>query len=186
MKLIVGLGNPGKEYENTRHNAGYKTMDEIADKLNLSFTVSKFKGLVAKGNYKGETVVLLKPTTFMNLSGEAVHAIMDFYRIDIKDLLVIYDDKDTELGKIRLRRQGSAGGQNGIKNIIAHVHTQEFDRIRVGIGSNNGKNMADFVLSNFSKDEKETFMVAVKNASDAAIESITTPFDKVMNKYNGK
>ena len=186
MKLIVGLGNPGKEYENTRHNAGYKTMDEIAEKINLSFSVSKFKGLVAKGNYKGETVYLLKPTTFMNLSGEAVHAIMDFYRIDIKDLLVIYDDKDTELGKIRLRRQGSAGGQNGTKNIIAHLHTQEFDRIRVGIGSNNGKNMADFVLSNFSKDEKETFMVAVKNAADAAIESITTPFDKVMNKYNGK
>lgn len=186
MKLIVGLGNPGKEYENTRHNAGFMVVDEIASKLNLSFTTSKFKGLVAKGNVRGETVILLKPTTYMNLSGESVYAVMNFYNIDVEDLLVVYDDKDTELSKIRLRQKGSAGGQNGMKNIISHIHTEVFNRIRVGIGNNNGKNMADFVLSSFNKEDKELFMIGVKNAADAAIESLSTPFEKVMSKYNGK
>lgn len=186
MKLIVGLGNPGKEYENTRHNAGFMVLDEIASMQNTSFATSKWKGLVAKCNIKGENVLLLKPTTYMNLSGEAVYAVMNFYQIDKKDLLVIYDDKDTELGKLRLRAKGSAGGQNGMKNIIAHLHSEEFNRIRLGIGNNNGKNMADFVLSSFSKADKEVFMIGVKNAAEAAIESVSSPFDKVMNKYNGK
>lgn len=186
MKLIVGLGNPGKEYENTRHNAGFMVVDEIASKLNMDFTTSKFKGLLAKKNIQGETVLLLKPSTYMNLSGEAVYAVMNFYNIDVKDLLVIYDDKDTELSRIRLRAKGSAGGQNGMKNIISHLHTEEFNRIRVGIGNNNGKNMADFVLSSFNKEDRELFMIGVKNAADAAIESLSTPFEKVMSKYNGK
>ena len=121
MKLIVGLGNPGRDYEKTRHNTGFMALDLIAKELNISVTSEKFKGLYGKGNVKGESVILLKPQTYMNLSGESVRAVMDFFKIDKKDLLVIYDDLDLPVGKIRLRAKGSAGGQNGVKNIIQQL-----------------------------------------------------------------
>lgn len=186
MKLIVGLGNPGKEYEQTRHNAGFMVLDEIAKRLSLTFSNSKLKGLLAKTTVGNEVVYFLKPMTYMNLSGEAVRSVMDFYQIPLENILVIYDDKDTEVGKLRLRYQGSAGGQNGMKNIINHVHSQNFNRIRVGIGSNNGENMANFVLGKMDKKTKEEFDKAIELAADAALESLTHNFEDVMNKYNRK
>jgi len=133
MKLIIGLGNPGKEYENTRHNTGFMVLDRLSEKLNIEMTQNKFKGLYGKSKYKGEDVILLKPQTYMNLSGESVRQVMDFFKINQEDILVIYDDLDMPVGKLRLRQSGSAGGHNGIKNIILHTGSQNFNRIRVGI-----------------------------------------------------
>ena len=133
MKLIVGLGNPGREYVHTRHNAGFEVMDAIADHVSADISQKKFKALIDKVRIGNESVLLMKPQTYMNNSGEAVRAAMDFYHLTPQDLLVIYDDMDMPVGRLRLRQKGSAGGHNGIKSIIAHIHTQEFDRIRVGI-----------------------------------------------------
>ena len=130
MKLIIGLGNPGKEYENTRHNTGFMVLDRLSEKLNIEMTQNKFKGLYGKSKYKGEDVILLKPQTYMNLSGESVRQVMDFFKINQEDILVIYDDLDMPVGKLRLRQSGSAGGHNGIKNIILHTGSQNFNRIR--------------------------------------------------------
>lgn len=154
MKLFVGLGNPGSKYERTRHNAGFMVIDALSKEWNIELTdEKKFKGQIGRGVVKGEKVILLKPTTFMNLSGESVRAVMDFYDIDIEDLVVIYDDLDLPHGKIRLRLKGSAGGHNGIKSLIAHVKTQEFKRIRVGIDRHPKIPVVDYVLGKFTEDE---------------------------------
>ena len=137
MKLIVGLGNPGKQYEGTRHNVGFAVIDEIAERLHMSLDQAKFKGIYGMGHVEGEKIFLLKPLTYMNLSGESIGALMDYYQIDIEELLVIYDDLDLPVGRIRLRQRGSAGGHNGVKSTISHVGSQEFNRIRVGIRSSN-------------------------------------------------
>ena len=150
MKLIVGLGNPGKEYDKTRHNVGFMVMDRLADVLNVSIDMKKFKGEYAKLKYQGEDVILLKPMTYMNNSGESVIQVMNYFKIDVDDLLVIYDDMDMPVGKLRLRKTGSAGGHNGIKNIIAHLNSQDFKRIRVGIDRHKYMNVADYVLSRLS------------------------------------
>lgn len=186
MKLIVGLGNPGKEYENTRHNSGFCVMDAIADELHESITTKKFKALIATTRIAGEQVLLMKPQTYMNLSGEAVIEAVKFYHIDPKDILVIYDDLDLPVGKIRLREKGSAGGQNGMKNIINHLHTQEFNRIRVGIGKDARVPVVDWVLGKIRKEEKEDYMQAVQEAKDAAIYSVSHSFIDTMSKYNRK
>lgn len=186
MKLIVGLGNPGREYENTRHNAGFKVMEQIERELNVSISMNKFKGLYVKTKYKGEDVLLLKPQTYMNLSGESVKEIMTFFKIDIKDLLVIYDDLDLPVGKIRLREKGSAGGQNGMKNIIQHLGTQQFNRIRVGIGKDSRIPTVDYVLGKFRKEELEIFEEALIDAKNAAIHFITHDFSSTMNEFNKK
>ena len=186
MKLIIGLGNPGKQYEQTRHNAGFMVLDKIAKELNVSFQASKFKGLLAQTRVGNEQVFLLKPQTFMNLSGESVIQVVNYYQININDIIVIYDDKDTEVGEIRLRPKGSAGGQNGVKNIIQHLGTQEFSRIRVGIGNNGRMNMADYVLSPIEKQNRDLFDAATDKASQAAIDSISRSFNDVMTKYNTK
>lgn len=186
MKLIVGLGNPGKQYENTKHNAGFLTIDKVADKLGVSFQVSKFRGLLASTKVNQEQVYLLKPQTFMNLSGESVIQVMNYYHIDKNDLIVIYDDKDTDIGEIRLRPQGSAGGQNGIKNIIQHLGSKEFNRIRIGIGSPGRMNLADYVLSPLDKQSRPLFDEATDTAAQAAIDGITKSFNDVMTKYNTK
>ena len=138
MKLVVGLGNPGRAYEHTRHNAGFEAMDAIASLTSASITQKKFKALVDKVQIGKESVLLMKPQTYMNNSGEAVRAAMDFYRLSPQDLLVIYDDLDLPVGKLRLRQKGSAGGHNGIKSIQAHIKSQEFDRIRIGAHSDGG------------------------------------------------
>lgn len=186
MKLIVGLGNPGKEYENTRHNAGFAVMDALADACGVEIAQKKFKSLITLTRIQGEQVLLMKPQTYMNLSGEAIIEAMRFYHIDIKDLLVIYDDMDLAVGKIRLREKGSAGGQNGMKNIIAHVHSQEFSRIRVGIGKDSRVPTVDWVLGKIRKEEQEDFQAAVSLAKDAAIYSVTHTFMDTMNRFNRK
>lgn len=184
MKLIVGLGNPGKEYEGTRHNCGFMVIDRLADKLNVSVDQNKFKGLYTKIKYHGEDIILLKPQTYMNLSGESVNAIMNFFKIDKEDLLVIYDDLDMPVGKLRLRKTGSAGGHNGIKNIIAHLNSQDFKRIRVGIDRHKYMKVADYVLSNFTKTEKEAIDQGIEKACDAIIDYLDNDFDHTMNNYN--
>lgn len=186
MKLIVGLGNPGKEYEQTRHNAGFRVMDLIAQELRVDINMEKFSGLYVKTKYKGEDVILLKPQTYMNLSGESVRKVMDFFKIDPSELLVIYDDLDMPVGKIRLRQKGSAGGQNGMKNIIRHIGTQEFDRIRVGIGKDTRIPTADYVLGKVRKEELQDFEEGLVDAKNAAIHSITNDFADTMNQFNKK
>lgn len=186
MKLIVGLGNPGKEYEKTRHNAGFMVMDEIAKQLCISININKFKALIGQGIVGNEKVILMKPQTYMNLSGEAVQEIVSYYHIDIKDILIIYDDLDLPVGSIRLREKGSAGGQNGMKNIIQHLHTQEFARIRVGIGKDPRIPTVDYVLGKFLKEDQEALSHALTQAKEAAIYSIEHSFSKTMNEYNKK
>ena len=182
MKLIVGLGNPGKEYD----NAGFSVLDAIAEYCHVEVTQKKFKALIALTRIDGEQVLLMKPQTYMNLSGEAVVEAMKFYRLQAKDILVIYDDMDMPVGKIRLREKGSAGGQNGMKNIIAHLHTQEFNRIRVGIGKDARVPVVNWVLGKIRKEEQEDFKKAVEQARDAAIFSLTHTFIDTMSRYNKK
>ena len=184
MKLIVGLGNPGKEYAGTRHNCGFMVIDRLASKLNVDVDQNKFKGLYAKVKYHGEDIILLKPQTYMNLSGESVNAVMNFFKIDKEDLLVIYDDLDMPVGKLRLRKTGSAGGHNGIKNIIAHLNSQDFKRIRVGIGRHKYMNVADYVLSRFSKVESEAIEQGIENAANAVLDYLDNDFNHAMNYYN--
>lgn len=186
MKLIVGLGNPGKEYENTRHNSGFRVLDEIAKECHVSIEQKKFKALIATTRIDGEQVMLMKPQTYMNNSGEALIEAVKFYHIDINDILVIYDDMDMPIGKIRLREKGSAGGQNGVKSIIAHLHTQDFKRIRVGIGKDARVPVIDWVLGKIRKEDKEAYDSAVVSARDAAIFSISHSFVDTMSRFNKK
>lgn len=186
MKLIVGLGNPGKEYENTRHNSGFKVLDAIAKECNVDITQKKFKALIANTRIGSESVLLMKPQTYMNLSGEAVIQAVNFYHLDPSDILVIYDDLDLPVGKIRLRQKGSAGGQNGMKNIIAHLHTNEFDRIRVGIGKDSRVPVVDWVLGKIRKEELQDYEQAVSLAKDAAIYSCSHTFTDTMSNFNKK
>ena len=157
MYIIVGLGNPGKEYETTRHNTGFQIIDIIAEKYNIDIVERKHKAWIGKGYIDGQKVVLVKPQTFMNLSGESVRAVIDYYKVDEKDeLIVIYDDISMEVGQIRIRKKGSAGGHNGIKNIIAHLGHDTFLRIKVGVGEKpKGYDLADYVLGHFKKEERE-------------------------------
>ena len=184
MKLIVGLGNPGKEYEKTRHNAGFMCIDQVANALNFKFDTKKFKALLAVGMVKGEKVILMKPQTYMNLSGEAVGECVRFYDIDSNDICVISDDLDLPIGKIRLREKGSSGGQNGLKNIILHLGTQEFKRIRIGIGHNKFIDTKDYVLGKISKEDQKIFEDALNRASQAAVEFIDRPFNRIMGDFN--
>ena len=187
MYIIAGLGNPTREYEKTRHNVGFDTIDVLADRLNTSVDEKKFKGLYGKGIIAGEKVILLKPQTFMNLSGESVRAAADFYKVDPEDILVIYDDISLEPGQLRLRGKGSAGGHNGIKNIIAHLGTQEFPRIKVGVGDKpKGMDLADYVLGHFSKEDQAKMDEAFKDAADAAEMILDKGMDAAMNHYNMK
>ena len=187
MKLIVGLGNPGKQYELTRHNVGFICLDALAEKYNLVFKMdSSFNAMVAIANIGGEKCVFVKPQTYMNLSGEAVGKILKYYKINITDMLVIYDDMDISIGALRLREKGSAGGHNGIKNIIAHVGTQEFKRIRVGISSKANIDAKDYVLGRFSKEEQITLSLLKDKVVDATLEFISgKPFVITMGNYNG-
>lgn len=180
MKMIVGLGNPGKQYERTRHNSGFMAMDKVAEKLNLNIDKKEFAALTAKNNQ----VILVKPQTYMNNSGEAVSQIMKYYHIDINDLLIIYDDLDLKYGQLRLRLKGSSGGHNGIKSIINYIHSENFKRIRIGIEKNPLIETADYVLGKVEKDKQQLFDDSIEKASQAAIEFITDVFEKIMNKYN--
>ncbi len=184
MKLIVGLGNVGKKYDNTRHNIGFMCLDEFAFIQNEKFT-EKFNALMCQVNINGNKAILIKPTTFMNLSGEAVRKYADYYNIDVENILVIQDDLDLTFGTTKLKYNSSSGGQNGIKSIISHLKTQEFLRFKVGINNEYKKNAASFVLSNFTKDEKNE-LSNIYQKSNNLIEDFILGDDrqKLMNKYN--
>ncbi|KXG08264.1 aminoacyl-tRNA hydrolase [Anoxybacillus rupiensis] len=185
MKLLVGLGNPGREYEQTRHNVGFMVIDELAKRWNLSYNQTKFNGLFSSHMVGTEKVILCKPLTYMNLSGECVRPLMDYFKMDIDDLLVIYDDLDLPVGKIRLRVKGSAGGHNGIKSLIHHLGTDQFKRIRIGIGRpQNGQKVTDYVLGRFISEEQPDIQHAIMRAADACEKFMTEPFLQVMNEFN--
>ena len=184
--LIVGLGNPGREYENTRHNAGFMVVDEIARKLDVKIDRLKFKSLYTIADYKDKKIMLLKPQTFMNLSGEAVVEAFQFYKLAIKNTVVICDDINFDVGKLRIRAKGSDGGQNGLKNIIYLSGRNDFARVRVGIGKkpHPDYDLAKWVLSNFKNDEAEPLNTAIKNASSAALMIVDGEIDNAMNRFN--
>ena len=185
MKLIVGLGNPGREYELTRHNIGFMAIDELAKRWNISLNEQKFKGVFGAGFVNGEKVILLKPLTYMNLSGESIRPLMDYYKIDVDDFVVMYDDLDIPVGKLRLRMKGSAGGHNGVKSTISHLGTQEFQRIRMGIDRpKNGMKVVDYVLGRFTSEEIPDVNHSIEKAADACEEWLNKPFLQIMNTFN--
>lgn len=185
MKLVAGLGNIGEKYLFTRHNAGFMTADKIAFDNNLDFREEKkLKCFFAKFRHNSEEVMLIKPTTFMNLSGEAIRAVIDYYKIEIKDILVIYDDLSLDLGKIRFRANGSDGGHNGIKSIIKHLGTKDFDRLKIGIGPQPPIPSENFVLQNFPKEQLDVLKQTIKHSTEAIDFYIENGIEKTQNEYN--
>ncbi len=185
MKLIVGLGNPGKEYEKTRHNAGFMVIDNFAKEKNVEITKKKYDGLYAELNINDEKVILLKPQTYMNLSGESVQKYVNFYKINKEDILVINDDLDLKVGKLRLKRGGQSAGHNGLKNIALNLNTDNFKRLKIGISNNKMIDTKDYVLGKFSKEELEILDKVVKESSNILEDFVTLNFEKMMSKYNG-
>lgn len=185
MKLIVGLGNPGKEYEYTRHNAGFLMIDYFASKNGLSGYKSFKNGLYFEYNNKGEKVIFLKPQSYMNLSGEVVRKYVDYFKIDINDVVIIHDDMDINIGNIKLKLNGSAAGHNGIKNIISHLKTEEFKRIKIGISKNN-INQVEYVIGKFNKDELKTLESVQDTVLNVIEDYLNIGFEKSMSKYNKK
>ena len=187
MILVAGLGNPGREYENTRHNVGFEVIDRMAYEYKIGLDTMKHKGVYGKGRIDGQTVILLKPMTYMNLSGESVAAVASYYKVEPCDIIVIYDDINLDVGRLRIRGKGSAGGHNGIKSIIAHLHTEEFPRVRLGVGMKPPKmDLADYVLSHFSEDDMEKMDEGYVKAVKAAALLVDDELEKAMNEYNGK
>ena len=188
MFIIAGLGNPDRQYEGTRHNVGFDVIDRLSDKYNIPVDVRKHRAFVGKGVIEGQKVILAKPQTYMNLSGESIRSLIDYYKIDEEhELIVIYDDINLGVGQLRIREKGSAGGHNGIKNIIAHLGTQVFPRIRVGVGEKPAKyDLADYVLGHFSKAEKELMDEGYDNAVRAAGMILSGRIGDAMSEFNRK
>ena len=184
MFLIVGLGNPGKEYDGTRHNIGFAAIDYIADKYNIELNRIKFKGVFGEGLINGKKVILLKPTTYMNLSGESIREVVNFYKISNEEIIVIYDDISLEVGRIRIREKGSAGGHNGIKSIIAHFGSDIFSRIKIGVGQPKS-DLVNHVLGKFSKEEREVLEETLNAVTDSVEVVIKADTKEAMNKFNG-
>lgn len=184
MKLIVGLGNPGSKYENTRHNIGFIVIDEVAKKLGVTKYESKFKGYYAKIKYKGEDIILLKPQTYMNLSGESVREVIRFFKVDVDDMLVVYDDLDLDTGRIRFKGKSSSGGHNGIKSIESCIGTSDFKRLKFGIDRNSNIPVVNYVVGKFTKTELDTVIPQVGVACDACLDFVNLTFIELMNKYN--
>ncbi|WP_296114125.1 aminoacyl-tRNA hydrolase [uncultured Anaerococcus sp.] len=185
MYYIVGLGNPGLQYENTRHNAGFMVIDFLANKFNIDIRKSKFKSLYGQGEISGQKVMLIKPQTYMNNSGEAVRELKNFYKFDSDKLIVIYDDIDIDFGTIRIRKKGSAGSHNGMKSIIYQIQDDKFPRIKVSVGQKPPRwDLANFVLSGFSKDEVKIFEDEIKLTVEAVEIMLRDGIDKAMNNYN--
>lgn len=184
MKLIVGLGNPEKKYEHTRHNCGFRVIDFYAKKNNLTFK-NKYNSLYAENIVNGEKLILVKPQTYMNLSGVAVRKFVDFYNLKLDDLLVIYDDVDFEVGKFKIKRGGSSGGHNGINNVIENLKTNEINRIRIGI-SKNEIPLIDYVLGKFSKEDDEKIDSILETISNIIDDFSVNNINKLMEKYNRK
>ncbi len=188
MFIIAGLGNPDRQYEGTRHNAGFDVIDRIAEKYNIAVDTKKHRAYIGKGIIEGQKVILAKPQTYMNLSGESIHSLVDYYKVDEEnELLVVYDDISLDVGQLRIRAKGSAGGHNGIKNIIAHLGTQVFPRIKVGVGEKpKGYDLADYVLGHFSKAERELMDEGYDNAVRAAELIVSGRLNEAMNEFNRK
>ncbi len=187
MIVIAGLGNPGKEYDKTKHNVGFWVIDQLAKEYNIDVTKFKHKALIGDGVIAGKKVLLVKPQTYMNLSGESIREVLKFYKIPIEQFYVIYDDTSLPLSSVRIREKGSAGGHNGIKNIIAHLNTDAFIRIKVGIGEKpNGWDLADYVLAKFSKDDEPLILSGVEKASHAIEILLTKGIVEAMNQTNQK
>ena len=187
MYIIAGLGNPTREYEKTRHNVGFEAIDILADKAGTTVTEKKHKALYGKGYIGGQKVILAKPQTYMNLSGESIREIADFYKIEPENIIILCDDINLSEGQLRIRLKGSAGGHNGLKNIISHLGTQEFPRIRIGVGEKpRGMDLADYVLGRFPKEQQAVMEEAYRDAAEAACMMIEDGADAAMNHYNRK
>lgn len=188
MYIIVGLGNPDKQYQGTRHNVGFDVIDAIAEKYNIAVDTKKHLAYVGKGVIEGQKVILVKPQTYMNLSGESVRSVVDFYKVDPEqEVLIIYDDVSLDVGQLRIRKKGTAGGHNGIKSIISHLGTNVFPRIKVGVGEKpKGYDLADYVLGKFSKAEQEIMQDGYKQAAEAAALIVQDNMEKAMNDFNKK
>lgn len=187
MKIIIGLGNPGKEYATAIHNIGFMAIDKLASKHGIDVIDLKHKGLIGKGMIAGEKVLLVKPQTYMNNSGECVREVTDYYKIDLEDLIIIYDDIDLPPGQLRIRKTGSAGTHNGMKSIVQHLGTTVFPRIRVGAGGKpEGWDLADYVLSHISKDADKEISEGISNAAEAVEMIIKDGLSEAMNKFNEK
>lgn len=186
MYVIVGLGNPGKQYEHTRHNVGFDVIDILAKEYGISVTKIKHKALIGEGRVGSEKVILVKPQTYMNLSGETLIDIYNYYKVDSNNIVVIYDDIDLEVGKIRIRKKGSGGTHNGMKSILKCLGTNEFPRVRIGVSKpRQGQDLADFVLSRFRKEEADDIQDGLEKAAKAVDFMIRENLDLAMNKYNG-
>ncbi|HLS59817.1 MAG TPA: aminoacyl-tRNA hydrolase [Virgibacillus sp.] len=185
MKCIIGLGNPGRKYKKTRHNIGFMVIEELLQRHHWKLNQTKFNGKYALENLNGERVVLLKPQTFMNLSGEAIKPLLEFYKIDIKDILIVYDDLDLPTGKIRLREKGGHGGHNGIRSTIDQLGTKEFKRLRIGVGRPVGHTpVVNHVLGPFTKSERDEADLSIQKSADACEAWLKKPFVDVMNEFN--
>ncbi len=186
MKLIVGLGNPGKEYDNTRHNVGFQTIDKFASSLGVFLNKSKFNGLYTEAIIKNEKVILLKPQSYINLSGEVIRRFVDFYKISLDDILIINDDLDLPLGNFKLKKKGSSGGHNGLKNIELHLGTQEYKRIKIGISNNKNIDTKDYVLGKTSQIERQKLNEVTDIVLNVLNDYFVMSFDQLMSKYNHK
>lgn len=187
LYLVVGLGNPGKDYTNTRHNVGFNSLDILAKKNNIKMNKLKFKSVYGEGFIGSNQVILVKPQTYMNNSGIAVREILNFYKLPIDNLIVIVDDVDIEFADIRIRQKGSAGSHNGLKSIIYHIRDDNFPRVKIGIGKKHPEqDLADFVLSRFSKEEERDIADSILNAAQAVESMIRDGIEEAMNKFNTK
>ncbi len=187
MRIIVGLGNPNDKYQATRHNIGWDAITRISDDYRIPLDSKKHKAICGKGYIEGEKVILAQPVTYMNLSGESVRELVDFYKVAPEDIIVIYDDISLEVGQLRIRKKGSAGGHNGIKSIISHLGSDNFPRIKIGVGDKpKDWDLADYVLSRFQGEEQAIIRDALRDASDACRMMIATGIDEAMNRYNKK
>ncbi|MFA5528806.1 MAG: aminoacyl-tRNA hydrolase [Peptostreptococcales bacterium] len=184
MYLIVGLGNPGREYQNTRHNAGFMAIDYLADKHHIPINKIKHKGLLGEGMIAGQKVLLLKPQTYMNLSGHSVREALEYYKIDLDKLILVYDDIDIDTGSVRIRKKGSAGTHNGMKSVIYDLQSDEFCRVRIGIGRDKDIKLENYVLSRFKPDETKTMEDAIIKVQKAIEAILEKGIDNAMNEYN--
>lgn len=184
MKLVVGLGNPGRKYKDTRHNAGFMVIDRVADKYNIQLRKEERKALVAKERIKGEKVILAKPQTFMNKSGVSVQQLADYYNLDTADILIIYDDLDLDVGQLKIKPQGGHGGHNGIRSVINLLGSKNFARVRIGIGRPEYRSVKDYVLSKFSSEEEEEIDQVLRSGVKAVEYFLDSNLDQAMNKYN--
>lgn len=184
MFVIAGLGNPGKKYENTRHNMGFLVIDRLAEKNSIKVNKIKHKALIGDGIVSGQKALLVKPQTYMNLSGEALREVVSYYNAELENVIVIYDDFDLEAGSLRIRKKGSAGSHNGMKSVIYQLGSEDFPRVRVGIGKSGGLDWKDFVIGKVSSQERDALEAAIDRAADAVMCILEKGIDRAMNEYN--